>query len=115
MIRQRRKSHVAKSTKRPLNKNIVDQWPEIFEDVDLSAVPLPYLHSVMITFKDGKNWHIVLKDADKKAEDGNLPRNLYEFFQLHEESIEHIDFRLDVEKLKRDVIKSTKKFLRGKK
>jgi hypothetical protein len=106
---------VAKSTKRPLNRNIIDQWPEIFEDVDLSAVPLPYLHSVMVTFKDGKNWHIVLGDADKKAEDGNLPRNLYEFFQLHEEEIEHIDFRLDVEKLKKDVMRSTNKFLKRKK
>jgi hypothetical protein len=106
---------VAKSTKRPLNKNIVDQWPEIFEDVDLSAVPLPYLHSVMITFKDGKNWHVVLSEEDKNADHGNLPKNLYEFFQLHEKQIEHIDFRLDVEKLKRDVMKSTRKFLRGKK
>ena len=106
---------MAKPTKRPLNKNIVDQWPEIFEDVDLSAVPLPYLHSVMVTFKDGKNWHVVLNNSDKNSEDGNLPKNLYEFFQLHEEQIEHIDFRLDVEKLKKDVIKSTNKFLKRKK
>lgn len=106
---------MAKSTKRPLNKNIIDQWPEIFADVDLSAVPLPYLHSVMITFKDGKNWHIVLNSVDKNSEDGNLPRNIYEFFQLHEDSIEHIDFRIDVEKIKKDVIKSTNKFLKRKK
>lgn len=106
---------MAKSTKRPLNKNIVDQWPEIFEDVDLSAVPLPYLHSVLITFKDGRNWHVVLTGADKKSEDGSLPKNLYEFFQLHEEQIEHIDFRIDVEKLKKDVIRSTTKFLKRKK
>lgn len=104
-----------KSTKRPLNKNIVDQWPEIFEDIDLSAVPLPYLHSVLITFKDGKNWHVVLNQEEKNANDGKLPENLYEFFQLHEDRIEHIDFRLDVEKLKKDVIKSTNKFLKRKK
>jgi len=106
---------VAKSTKRPLNKNIVDQWPEIFEDVDLSAVPLPYLHSVMITFKDGKQWNVILKELDRNSSDGNIPKNLYEFFQTHEEQIEHIDFRLDVEKLKKDVIKSTNKFLKRKK
>lgn len=106
---------MAKSTKRPLNKNIVDQWPEIFEDVDLSAVPLPYLHSVMITFKDGKQWNVILKELDRNSSDGNIPKNLYEFFQTHEEQIEHIDFRLDVEKLKKDVIKSTNKFLKRKK
>jgi len=106
---------VAKSTKRPLNKNIVDQWPEVFEDIDLSAVPLPYLHSILITFKDGKNWHLVLKDADKKSENGEIPKSLYEFFELHDENIKHIDFRLDVEKIKKDVIRSTNKFLKRKK
>ena len=93
----------------------MDQWPEIFEDVDLSAVPLPYLHSVMITFKDGKQWNVILKELDRNSSDVNIPKNLYEFFQTHEEQIEHIDFRLDVEKLKKDVIKSTNKFLKRKK
>lgn len=106
---------MAKSTKRPLNKTIVDQWPEVFEDIDLSAVPLPYLHSILITFKDGKNWHVVLSNADKISKNGEIPKSLYEFFELHDNNIEHIDFRLDVEKLKKDVIKSTTKFLKRKK
>ena len=106
---------MAKPTKRPLNKNIVDQWPEVFEDVDLSAVPLPYLHSVLITFKDGRHWTVVLKDIDRKSNNGEIPKNLYEFFQNHEDDIQNIDFRLDVEKLKKDVIKSTNKLLKRKK
>ena len=106
---------MAKSTKRPLNTTIIDQWPEIFEDIDLSAVPLPYLHSILITFKDGKNWHVTLKDSDKNSKNGEIPKSLYEFFELHNDNIEHIDFRLDVEKLKKDVIKSTNKFLKRKK
>ena len=83
--------------------------------MDLSAVPLPYLHSIMVTFKDGKQWNVVLKESDKKSKDGDIPKNLYEFFQNYEENIEHIDFRLDVEKLKRDVIKNTNRFLKRKK
>ena len=106
---------MVRSTKRPLNKNIIDQWPEIFSDVDTSAVPLPYLHSIVVSFKDGKQWNVVLKDTDKNSKDGKIPKHLYEFFQLHEEQIEHIDFRIDVEKIKKDVIKNTNRFLKRKK
>jgi hypothetical protein len=115
LIRQRRKSRVAKSTKRPLNRNIVEQWPEIFEDIVLSAIPLPYLHSVLVTFKDGRHWTVVLKDSDRKSINGEIPKNLYEFFQNQDENIENIDFRIDVEKIKKDVIKNTNKLLKRKK
>jgi len=30
------------------------QWPEIFENIELSTIPILYLHSVRITFNDGK-------------------------------------------------------------
>lgn len=106
---------MVKPTKRPLNKNIVDQWPEIFSEVDISAVPLPYLHSIIVTFKDGKQWNLVLKESDKKSSNGEIPESLYEFFENYEENIEHVDFRLDVEKLKKDVIRSTNKMLKRKK
>jgi hypothetical protein len=38
-----------------------------------------------------------------------------ELFRNYREKIQHVDFRLDVEKLRKDITKSTKKFLKGKK
>lgn len=101
--------------KRPLNSNIVDHWPEIFADVDFSAIPIFYLHSVVISFKDGNNWEVVLKKEDKESLSGGLPKNLFELFQNYQDEITNVDFRLDIEKIKKDVIKTTKKFMKRKK
>lgn len=101
--------------KRPLNNSIVDHWPEIFSEVDLSAIPIFYLHSVVISFKDGNKWEVVLKKEDKESLSDGIPKNLFELFQNYQEEIVNVDFRLDIEKIKRDVTKTTNKFLKRKK
>ena len=100
--------------KRQLNKTIVDQWPEIFADVDLTAIPVPYLHSVMITFKDGRQWNVVLKPEDRESTDGEIPKSLTELFENYQDHIQHVDFRLDVDKIKHDITQSTRRFLKRK-
>lgn len=104
-----------KQNKRTLNQNIIEQWPEIFSDIDLSAVPLDYLHNVVITFRDGNQWNVVIKKQDRDIMKGDLPKELTELFNNYEKQIVNVDFQLDVPQIKKDVIKSTKRFLRGKK
>jgi len=106
---------VSKTPKRPLNKSIIDQWPEIFSEVDLSAIPVPYLHSVLISFNDGRKWNVILKPEDRDSSDGDIPKNLSELFDTYQDQIQHVDFRLDVDIIKKDITKTTKRFLRGKK
>lgn len=105
---------MAPRLKKPLSDNIVDHWPEIFADVDLSAIPFYYLHSVVIAFKNGDKWEFVIKKEDKETEEGTLPKKLIELFQTYEKEIVNVDFRLDIDKIKRDIIKTTKKFLKRK-
>ena len=100
--------------KKTLNQNIVDQWPEVFADVSLNAIPVPYLHSVLITFNDGRQWNVVMNHEDQKSESGEIPKNLTELFENYENQIQNVDFRLDVERIKKDIMKSTKRFLKGK-
>lgn len=102
-------------SKKPLSQNIIDQWPEIFAEIDLSSIPLNYLHNVVITFHDGTTWDVVLKKKDRELLDGNLPKELSDLFTNYEKEIAHVDFRLDIPKIKKDIEKSTKKFLKGKK
>jgi hypothetical protein len=102
-------------SKKTFNKDIIDQWPEIFSDIDLATIPLDYLHNVVITFRDGKKWDVVIKKKDSDLKNGNLPRELTELFNNYEKEIVHVDFRLDIPQIKKDVTKSTKKFLNGKK
>ena len=101
--------------KKQLNQNIIDQWPEIFADIDLSSIPLDYLHNVVITFKDGNKWNVIIKKRDREVMKGNLPKELTELFNNYEKNIANVDFQLDIPQMKKDVEKSTKKFLRGKK
>lgn len=98
--------------KRKLNKNIIDQWPEIFSEVELNAIPVPYLHSVLITFKDGRQWNIILKPEERKSADGEIPKSLSELFDNYQEEIQNVDFRLDVDKIKKDIKKTTRRFLK---
>lgn len=100
---------------RPLNNNIVDHWPEIFSDVNLSAIPFYYLHSVVITFKNDDKWEFVIKKEDKLSSESEMPKNLLELFKNYKDDIANVDFRLDIEKIKRDVTKTTNKFLKRKK
>lgn len=99
-------------TKKTLPKDVIDSWPEVFSDIDVHAVPLEYLDSMRIIFTNGKVWDINIATYAKQADIDNLESHLKELISEYEESIEHIDFRLDVAKVKKDVIKHTKSFLK---
>jgi hypothetical protein len=99
-------------SKKSLPKDVVDQWPEVFSEVDVKAVPLAYLHSMRIIFNDGKVWDINIAAHAKKNGVEDLEEHLQELISTYEEAIEHIDFRLDVDRVKKDIIKQTKSFLK---
>lgn len=101
--------------RKPLNQDLVDQWPEILGDVDLAAVPIYYLHSVLITFNDGNQWNVVLKKEHKEDRGEKFTETLNELFQNYEKEIKHVDFRLDIDRLKKDITKTTNRFLKRKK
>lgn len=101
--------------KKPLNQDLIDQWPEILGDVNLAAIPIFYLHSVVITFKDGNTWNVVLKKEHKESDGEKFTQTLNELFKNYESAIQHVDFRLDIDKLKKDITKTTNKFMKRKK
>lgn len=94
--------------------DVIDQWPEVFSELDVRAVPIAYLHSLRITFKDGKVWDLNIASHLKKSKTENLEDHIEELIEAYEDVIEHIDFRLDVERVKKDIIKKTNKFLKKK-
>jgi hypothetical protein len=94
---------------------MIDQWPEILGDVNLSAIPIFYLHSVVITFQDGNTWNVVLKKEHKEGSGEKFTETLNELFQNYEKQIQHVDFRMDIDRLKKDITKTTNKFMKRKK
>jgi hypothetical protein len=98
-----------------LPKEVVDHWPEVFEHINIDVVPLEYLHTIRVEFDDGKIWDIdVAKSIEKSAED-NLEATLDELFEQYQDVIVNVDFRLDTERLKRDIKKRTATFMKKRK
>jgi len=96
-----------------LSKGVQHTWPEVFGDIDVEVIPLEYLTSVRVSFKDGKIWEIDMDSSrEKLGDDGVLEDVLQELFDEYENSIENIDFRLDTDRLKRDIQKRTRVFMK---
>jgi hypothetical protein len=98
-----------------LSKDVIESWPEIFEDVNLNVVPLKYLCSVQVKFKDKKMWNI---DIGKNLRDDNwqvIQTNIQEMIMNYKEHIEGVDFKLDTDQIKKDVTRETAKFLKKRK
>lgn len=101
--------------KKPLSKDVISQWPEVLQDVEVRAVPLEYLKTMQIIFKEGRVWEINIAKHVKEHNIDDLEQHLNELLEEYEEVIEHVEFQLDMKKMKRDVEKTTTRFLKKKK
>lgn len=99
-----------KKPSKKLPDEVISHWPEVFDDVEIDVVPLEYLDSVRVQFADGKVWDIDINTQKNKVED--LERSLDELFEQYQDHIKNVDFRLNTEKVKRDITTRTKKFLK---
>ena len=106
---------MVKFTKKRLPKEVVAHWPEIFSDLHVESIPVEYLLSIKVTFKDGKNWEIRLKNNIQKMTNKELEKQITELFKTYGDAIKNVDFRLDTNKVKADITKRTKTFLKKRK
>lgn len=106
---------MVKFTKKRLPKEVVAHWPEIFSDLHVQSIPVEYLLSIKVTFKDGKNWEIRLKNNRQKMTNKELEKQITELFKTYGDAIKNVDFRLDTNKVKADITKRTKTFLKKRK
>lgn len=104
-----------KNQNNKLSQDVIDHWPEIFKDIKLNAIPLGYLQSVRVQFKNGKVWDINVEKSKEHEHLAAIEKSLTDLFNEYKDSIEHIDFRLDTLKLKEDIQKRTSSFLKKRK
>lgn len=104
-----------KSNESLLPADVIEHWPEVFEDLDVQVVPLEYLHSIRVFFQDGKVWDIDIAKSKANDLNNNLEDTLEELFQQYDDVITNVDFRLDTARLKEDITKRTKLFLKKRK
>jgi hypothetical protein len=95
-----------------LSKDVIASWPEVFEEVYLKSIPIKYLRSLHVTFKDKRVWTINLNSATKHNDWANIEKNIFELVTNYKNQIISIDVKVDSDRVKRDVTKLTRKFLR---
>lgn len=95
---------------------IIDHWPEIFEDIEIKSVPLRYIKAINVRFNDGKVWAIDIRQD--QIDDSNidfLEESLESFFDQYDDMIESVDFNLNTVKVKKDIESRTKRFMKKRK
>ena len=97
-----------------LPPEVVRHWPEVFKDVEIQTIPVQYLVSIRVEFEDGKIWEIEI-DKNKLSDDQTIEDSLSTFFEEYSQSIVNIDFRLDTQKVIRDVKARTRQFMKKRK
>ena len=90
---------------------LVQEWPEVFEDMYMSTMPVYYLQILRLSFKNGRVWEIDVREQLSKNSDDITAEKILEIFTEYKEDIVKIDFSIDVEKLKSDIKEQTKKIL----
>jgi len=100
--------------KKKLPQEVINAWPEVFGDVDVKSVPLEYLHSINVLFKNKDTW-VIGFDRSKDITPEEVNQHLNELFDEYEDQIASVDFKLDTEKVKYDVQKRTKYFMKKRK
>lgn len=94
---------------------VIRQWPEVFKDVEVKAVPVKYIKSIQVQFEDGKIWVIDIDQKKIQESESSLEDELEAFFDHYEDVIESIDFKLDTRQVIEDVKRRTRSFMKKRK
>jgi hypothetical protein len=89
-------------------RHLVKEWPEVFEDLYMNTMPVAYLDTVHLEFADGRVWQINIKDQLKEIEADSIADKLLETLTEYKDEIKKIDFKVDIERLKKDIADSSK-------
>jgi hypothetical protein len=88
-------------------RHLIKEWPEVFEDLYMNTMPVAYLDLIHLEFADGRVWEINVKDQLKDTDAEDIADRLLETLQEYKNEIKKIDFKVDVDRLKKDITSST--------
>ena len=89
-------------------RHLVKEWPEVFEDLYMNTMPVAYLDRIHLEFGDGRVWEIDIKTELTKQQADSIADTLINTLQEYKDEIKKIDFKVDVERLKKDIKDSSK-------
>lgn len=96
-------------------REVINHWPEVFGEITLNVIPIKYLDRISLRFKNGKVWEINTRNKKENMDWATLEKNVKEIISSYEAEIDNIDFKLDTDQIKRDMIKASNRFLKKRK
>ena len=91
--------------------HLIKEWPEVFEDMYMNTMPVAYLKSVRLEFNNGRIWEIDIQEQLDNATNDIVAEKLLDTFTEYKDEIKKIDFKVDIDRLKKDILDSTKSIL----
>jgi hypothetical protein len=88
-------------------KHLIKEWPEVFEDLYMNTMPVAYLDFIYLEFANGRVWEIDVKDQLKTSDAEDIADRLLETLQEYKDDIKNVDFKVDVSRLRKDIVDST--------
>lgn len=92
-------------------KELVKEWPEVFEGLYMNTMPVVYLLVVRIEFSDGRIWELDVQELLENSHKDLVAEKILETFAEYSDSIVKVDFKIDIESLKKDITNQTKKLI----
>ncbi len=92
-------------------RHLVQEWPEVFEDLYMNTMPVAYLIMLRLEFTNGRIWEIDVQEQLSNSVPEEIAEKLLNIFQEYRNDIKKIDFQMDIEKLKIDIQESSKNLL----
>ena len=90
------------------------EWEDILEEIELTYLPIEYLKNIRVTFDNGTIWDIDIASNKRDQDFEDIENSLDKLFEEYDDSIETVDFRLDLDRVKKDLSKKVNRFLKKK-
>ena len=71
-------------------------------------MPVAYLEMIHLEFADGRVWQINIKEQLKDSDADSIADKLLETMQDYKDEIKKMDFKIDIDRLKKDIADQTK-------
>ena len=91
--------------------NLVKEWPEVFDDLYMNTMPVAYLESLILEFDDGRVWEIDVKQQLDMDDPNKIAKKLLDTINEYKDEIKKVDFKFDVDLLKKEIKKRTDNLL----
>lgn len=84
----------------------------MFEDLYMNTMPVAYVKSLRLEFKNGRIWEVDVYEQLKECSTDLVSEKILQTFQEYRDEISRVDFSIDIDKLKDDIKKSTNHFFK---